>query len=56
MVDGVVLVVDRKTPRTLVQRAGSQLEASGARVYGTVLNGADPTHPSYASYFRDYEI
>lgn len=51
-VDGVVLVIGRKTPKKSVQKARSRLQLARARVIGAVLNGFDlrDTGEEYSYY------
>jgi tyrosine-protein kinase Etk/Wzc len=50
--DGVVVVVRAGiTGRTMLERAGDQLAAVGARVVGAVLNDPDAKLPTYDPYY-----
>jgi capsular exopolysaccharide synthesis family protein len=52
-VDGVLVVVRAgHTEREVARRAAHQLSALGARVVGTVLNGADGADTKYGGYYQ----
>jgi len=58
MVDGVVLVANRGTPRQLVRTALSRIEYARAKVFGVVLNRVDLNHfgyHGYKSHYYDYQ-
>ena len=43
LVDGVVLVVDQqRTPREMLRESCEKLTFAGAKIFGVVLNRADP--------------
>lgn len=53
--DGAILVVrSGETPRGLVKQSLMQLERSGCRLLGTVLNGVAPSGPGYGKYGKYY--
>lgn len=54
MVDGVVLVANRWTPRQLVRTALSRMEYARAKVFGVVLNQVDLNHFGYHGYKSHY--
>ena len=53
--DGAILVVrSGETPRPLVKQSLMQLERSGCRLLGTVLNGAKVSTSAYGKYGKYY--
>lgn len=54
MVDGVVLVANRRTARQQVRTALSRLEYARAKVFGVVLNQVDLNHFGYHGYHSLY--
>lgn len=54
MVDGVVLVANRRTARQQVRTALSRLEYARAKVFGVVLNQVDLSHFGYQGYQSQY--
>ena len=52
LVDGVIVVANVKTPRTLVREGCARLTSVGAKLFGVVLNDVDPEQRSYAPYYR----
>jgi succinoglycan biosynthesis transport protein ExoP len=58
LVDGVIIVAGRTTPKHLVKRACLRLSDTGAKLLGVVLNQVDPRvagYYSFDSYFYYYE-
>ena len=56
MVDGVLLVAHKRTPRQQVKAALSRLEYAQAKIFGVVLNGVDLGfgYNGYASQYYRY--
>jgi Mrp family chromosome partitioning ATPase len=54
LVDGVIIVANAKTPKTLVREGCARLTSVGGKILGVVLNDVDPTQRSYAPYYRYY--
>jgi Mrp family chromosome partitioning ATPase len=56
MVDGVLLVAHKRTPRQQVKAALSRLEYAQAKVFGVVMNGVDFGfgNNGYASQYHLY--
>ncbi len=53
LVDGVLYVVHRNTPRNLAWEGATRLSEAGARILGVVLNGGEPVMTSqYYGYQR----
>ena len=53
--DGAILVIrSGEAPRTLVKQSMMQLERSGCRLLGTVLNGVAVSGPGYGKYGKYY--
>src|SRR5690242_21350344 len=56
LVDGVVVVADRRTARQAVRLGCTRLSSIGARIIGTVLNNVDIGHqPEYTRYPQYYD-
>ncbi|MBI4526971.1 MAG: polysaccharide biosynthesis tyrosine autokinase [Deltaproteobacteria bacterium] len=54
MVEGVLLVVDGKTSKTLVREARARLSNPYTKILGVLLNRVDTRNGDYASYYRHY--
>ena len=52
LVDGVIIIANAKTPKTLVREGCARLTSVGGKILGVVLNDADPNQRSYAPYYR----
>jgi capsular exopolysaccharide synthesis family protein len=53
IVDAVVVVAGRQTPRQVVRLGGARLASVGARMIGAVLNSVELEHePYYAQYMQ----
>jgi capsular exopolysaccharide synthesis family protein len=48
LVNGVVLVVDGKTPRSTSQTARNRLKTVGANILGALVNNVKGAHPTYS--------
>jgi polysaccharide biosynthesis transport protein len=58
LVDGVIIVTGRTTPKHVVKRACQRVSDTGAKILGVVLNQLDPRltgHYSYGGYFYYHE-
>jgi capsular exopolysaccharide synthesis family protein len=54
MVEGVVLVVNGKTPKQLVRTTRSKLNTRHTKVLGLLLNQVDMRDGGYANYYNQY--
>lgn len=54
MTDGVVLVVNGKTPKQLVKTARSRLNTRHTKILGILLNRVDLREGGYAKYYHQY--
>jgi capsular exopolysaccharide synthesis family protein len=54
MVDGTLLVVNRKTPKPLVKKARTRLDTPHTKMLGIILNQVDTRHDGYAYYYSHY--
>jgi capsular exopolysaccharide synthesis family protein len=52
--DGVLLVIDRKTPKQLAKRALTRLATMRSKLLGLVLNRADLRMPNFSGYYHHY--
>jgi len=52
--DGVLLVVNGKTPKQIVRKACARLRAAHAKILGVLLNQIDTSTNGYSSYYRYY--
>jgi Mrp family chromosome partitioning ATPase len=54
MVDGTLLVVNRKTPKPLIRKARTRLDTPHSKILGFLLNKVDTRSGGYAYYYRHY--
>ncbi len=54
MVDGTLLVVNRKTPKPLVRKARTRLDTPHSKILGILLNQVDARNDGYAYYYSHY--
>jgi capsular exopolysaccharide synthesis family protein len=54
MVDGALLVVNRKTPKPLVRKARARLNTPHTKILGILLNRVDVRAGDYGSYYTNY--
>jgi capsular exopolysaccharide synthesis family protein len=54
MVDGTLLVVNRKTPKPLIRKARARLDTPHTKMLGIILNQVDTRHEGYAYYYSHY--
>lgn len=54
MVDGTLLVVNRKTPKPLVRTARARLDTPHTKMLGIILNQVDTRHEGYSYYYSHY--
>jgi capsular exopolysaccharide synthesis family protein len=54
MVEGVVLVVNGKTPKQLVRTTRAKLNTRRTKILGMLLNRVDMRNGGYANYYNQY--
>jgi len=54
MVDGTLLVVNRKTPKPLVRKARARLDTPHTKMLGIILNQVDTRNDGYSYYYSHY--
>jgi polysaccharide biosynthesis transport protein len=54
MVDGTLIVVNRRTPKPLVRKARTRLSTPHSKILGFLLNKVDTRAGGYAYYYRHY--
>jgi len=54
MVDGTLLVVNRKTPKPLIRKARARLDTPHTKMLGIILNQVDTRHEGYSYYYSHY--
>ena len=54
MVDGTLLVVNRKTPKPLVRKARARLTIPHSKIVGMLLNRIDVHNNEYGGYYKQY--
>jgi hypothetical protein len=54
MVDGTLLVVNRKTPKPLIRKARTRLDTPHSKMLGILLNQVDTRNDGYAYYYHHY--
>ena len=55
MVDGTLLVVNRKTPKPLVKKARARLSVPQGKIVGMLLNRVDIHNNEYGGYYKQYD-
>jgi capsular exopolysaccharide synthesis family protein len=54
MVEGTLLVVNRRTPKPLVRKARARLTVSQTKILGMLLNRIDVHNNEYGGYYQQY--
>jgi polysaccharide biosynthesis transport protein len=52
--DGVLLVIDSRTPKQIIKKASTRLTTTHTKILGILLNGTDIRKRDFGGYYRHY--